>query len=114
MGPVRFNTETVARVPTGLKGIYAIYDAEFSEGSAYIGRSESCIKTRLEAHLNPKSRNGSKSIHMLVEHNHDLWFSYEENDNARFTEAEEIFKFQKPPANRRYEWKPLRDEWGSL
>lgn len=114
MGPVRFNEDNVRKLRTGLKGIYAIYDAEFSQASAYIGRSESCIKTRLMAHLKPKNNKGSKSIHMLVEHKHELWFSYEETSNSRFKEAEEIFKFQKPPANRRYEWKPLRDEWGSL
>lgn len=114
MGPIRFNAENVARIGKGIKGIYAIYDAEFSEASAYIGRSESCIKTRLEAHLNPHNKKGSKTIHMLVEYKHDLWFSYEENNNPRFTEAKEIFKYMKPPANRRYEWKPLREEWGSL
>jgi hypothetical protein len=31
MSPVRFNAETVQRIATGIKGIYAIYDAEVPE-----------------------------------------------------------------------------------
>ncbi|MEG4799269.1 hypothetical protein QUB63_01260 [Microcoleus sp. ARI1-B5] len=114
MGPVKFNKENVNKLTRGMKGVYGIYDAEFPNGTAYLGMSESCIRERLLAHLEPNNRNGSKTIHMLVEHNHDLWFSYEETYNPRLQEAEEIFRLQKPPANRRYEWKPLREEWGSL
>jgi hypothetical protein len=111
MGPYRFTEENVLGLSRDMRGIYAIYDDEYPELAAYIGKSESCIRHRLLKHVRG---NGNATIGMLIDNNHDLWFSFEETSNPRYDEAKAIFDSLKPVANKRYEYKPLREEWGSL
>lgn len=85
-------------------GIYAIYDDATGGLVAYIGRSNN-IRRRLKEHL---SGRGSKSIKMLLEHNHDLSFSFGYSDNPHGAEAAELARLS-PPGNRKREIKSLED-----
>ena len=98
-----FNSSNVSSTPeTG--GIYCIYDETAGDMPAYLGRSNN-IRRRLKEHLTGR---GSKSVAMLLDHGHKLWFSYGLSNNPHGSEAAELARLS-PSGNRRREIKYLED-----
>jgi len=105
-GEVRpFNSSNIDDVPAE-NGIYVIYDADAGDAQAYLGRSVD-LKRRLKEHLSCGS-NASKSIRMLIEMGHELWFSYSTSSNYKGAEAAELNRYM-PVGNKRLERKYLED-----
>jgi hypothetical protein len=103
----KFTDADIRSLPDGMKGVYVIYDEDVAAAwTAYIGKSDSCMKKRLLAHYRGR---GNSKIKMLVDHRHDLWFSCVEHSNPKLLEAHEILKLALPAANSRYERKPLTE-----
>jgi excinuclease UvrABC nuclease subunit len=100
-----FNSSNVSEVPDR-EGIYVIYDADAGDVQAYLGRSVD-LKRRLKEHLSCGS-NASKSVKMLVEMGHELWFSYSTSSNYKGAEAAELNRYM-PAGNKRLERKYLED-----
>ena len=97
-----FNASNVDSASSS-EGIYAIYD-ETAGGVAYIGRSNN-IRRRLKEHL---SGRGSKSVAMIMDHGHELWFSFGHSNNPKGAEAAELARLS-PAGNRKREIKYLED-----
>lgn len=103
-GEVRsFNRSNVSDAPEA-GGIYAIYDDEVGGNVAYIGRSNS-IRRRLKEHL---SGRGSTTIKMLLDHGHQLRFSFGYSNNPHGAEAAELARLS-PVGNKRREIAHLED-----
>jgi hypothetical protein len=98
-----FNSSNVNQAPE-VGGIYCIYDETAGDMPAYLGRSNN-IRRRLKEHL---SGRGSKSVAMLIDHDHDLWFSFGYSDNPHGSEAAELARLS-PAGNRKREIKYLED-----
>lgn len=98
-----FNSGNVNSAPES-GGIYCIYDETARDMPAYLGRSKN-IRRRLKEHL---SGRGSKSVAMLIDHNHKLWFSFGHSDNPHGAEAAELARLS-PSGNRKRELKYLED-----
>ncbi|MEC4866031.1 MAG: GIY-YIG nuclease family protein, partial [Jaaginema sp. PMC 1078.18] len=101
---VRFNSSNVNEVPE-TSGIYAIYDPESALNlQVYLGRTNN-LKRRLKEHLSQGSKS-SKTIKMLLNMRHDLWFSYGKSSNYKGAEAAELNRYL-PTGNKRLERKYL-------
>jgi len=102
-----FNSSNVDSAPDA-GGIYCIYDETAGDLPAYLGCSNN-IRRRLKEHLRG---DGSKSIAMLINYGHDLWFSFGYSDNPYGSEAAELARLSptgKLPGNRKREIKNLED-----
>jgi excinuclease UvrABC nuclease subunit len=99
----KLNDSNIDQAPSG-SGIYAIYDNTVGITTTYIGRSNN-IRRRLTEHY--KGR-GSKEIKMLLDHKHELSFSFSLSSNSRGAEAAEIERLL-PVGNKRREIKQLED-----
>lgn len=105
-GEIRPLNSTHVNLAPDSGGIYCIYDETAGDMPAYLGCSSN-IRRRLNEHL---SRRGSKSIAMLIEHRHDLWFSFGYSNNPYGSEAAELARLSptgKLPGNRKREIKNL-------
>lgn len=100
-----FNSSNVNSVPDS-SGIYAIYDPDAAVVQAYLGRSNN-LKRRLKEHLSKGSK-ASKTVKMLLDMGHDLWFSYSTSSNYKGAEAAELHRYM-PVGNKRLERKHLED-----
>jgi excinuclease UvrABC nuclease subunit len=101
----RFNSSNVNSVPDS-SGIYAIYDPEASDLQAYLGRTNN-LKRRLKEHLG-RGSSASKTVKMLLDMGHELWFSYSTSSNYKGAEAAELHRYM-PVGNKRLERKYLED-----
>jgi excinuclease UvrABC nuclease subunit len=101
----RFNSSNVDSV-TDSGGIYAIYDPEASVVQAYLGRTNN-LKRRLKEHLSRGSK-ANKTVKMLLDMGHDLWFSFSTSSNYKGAEAAELHRYM-PVGNKRLERKELED-----
>ena len=54
----KFNTSTVDQIPINYKGLYRIWqERSDSQSCVYVGKSETCIKRRIEEHFPDKEKN---------------------------------------------------------
>ncbi|MDJ1172804.1 GIY-YIG nuclease family protein [Roseofilum capinflatum] len=98
-----FNETCVNEIEPNLKGIYHIWE---SPEVQYIGKSDDCIRGRLEKHLNGK---GNKRIAKAIQSGAELVFSYWESPHPTYEEALEIARLKKTGFlnNQKRERKPL-------
>lgn len=98
-----FNQSSVGRVDDDLEGLYFIHTPDFE--TMYIGKSDSCIKTRLQAHLRGSS---NRNLRSAVNSGSDLLFMCWESANPKYEEALEIKRLKAAGLlNQRNEKKPL-------
>lgn len=80
-----FNQNGIDRLPSGLKGLYYIHSSD--SGTMYLGKSDSCVKGRLQSHL----RNSSNSrLRSAVQSGQELLFFCWESPSPSYEEAIEI------------------------
>lgn len=71
-----------------IEGIYAIYDETAEDLPVYLGKANN-IRNRLKELF---IGHGSKTIDLLTDQGHDLWFSFGYSNNPHGTEAAELTK----------------------
>ena len=88
----------------GMKGIYYIHDANF--GTVYLGKSDSCVWTRLDCHLRGSS---NRRLRQAVSSGENLSFFCWESPNPSYEEALEIKRLKEAGSlkGQRREIKPL-------
>jgi hypothetical protein len=99
-----FNQSRVNSLPDGLQGLYYIHSSD-SE-TMYLGKSDSCIKGRLQSHLRSSS---NSRLRAAVQAGKDLLFFCWESPNPSYEEAIEIKRLKGAGflAGQRREKKPL-------
>lgn len=102
-----FNKSNIDSLPDGLEGLYYIdsYDSE----TMYLGKSDSCVKGRLQSHLRNSS---NSSLRSAVKSGKNLFFFCWESPNPKYEEAIEIKRLKGADFLRgqRREKKPLIQE----
>ncbi|MDJ1171511.1 GIY-YIG nuclease family protein [Roseofilum sp. BLCC_M154] len=98
-----FNETCVNEIEPHLKGIYHIWE---SPEVQYVGKSDDCIRGRLEKHLKGE---GNKRIAKAIRSGAELVFSYWESPHPTYEEALEIARLKKTGFlnNQKRERKPL-------
>lgn len=99
-----FNQDRIEKVPSNLKGLYCIHNADFSK--QYIGKSDDCIKGRLKAHLKGSH---NKNLKALVESGEEVFFYCWQSPDPKYEEAIEIKRLKEAGLlkEQRREKKPL-------
>ncbi|MEA5421355.1 hypothetical protein VB712_19190 [Spirulina sp. CCNP1310] len=98
-----FNQSSVGQVDNNMKGLYFIHTPGFE--TMYIGKSDSCVKTRLQAHLRSSS---NKNLRSVVNSGADLLFMCWDSPNPKYEEALEIKRLKSAGLlHQRSEKKPL-------
>ena len=99
-----YRREEVNRIPRNRIGVYALWLPSEIEGvpdCLYVGKSEVCIRSRLQDHL--RSNESNPVIRTEIYNNRDIaQFSVAYTANAQETDALETHVIQNwdPPANR--------------
>lgn len=98
-----FNEACVSKVKPNLKGIYHIWE---SPEVQYVGKSDDCIRGRLEKHLKGK---GNQKIAEALQSGAELVFAYWESPHPTYEEALEIARLKNTGLldNQKRERKPL-------
>ncbi|HBR00468.1 MULTISPECIES: hypothetical protein [unclassified Roseofilum] len=98
-----FNETCVNEIEPNLKGIYHIWE---SPEVQYVGKSDDCIRGRLEKHLKGE---GNQRIAKAIRSGVELVFSYWESPHPTYEEALEIARLKNAGLldNQKRERKPL-------
>ncbi|WP_283757728.1 hypothetical protein [Roseofilum casamattae] len=98
-----FNETCISEVPSNLKGIYHIWE---SPEVQYVGKSDDCIRGRLEKHL---AGEGNPRIAEAIKSGKELVFAYWESAHPTYEEALEITRLKNTGLldNQKRERKPL-------
>jgi hypothetical protein len=80
-----FSKNGISIVDTGLQGLYYIHSSDFE--TMYLGKSDSCVKGRLQSHLRSSTNSRLRSA---VQSGKELFFFCWESPNPRYEEALEI------------------------
>lgn len=99
-----FNQEGIRRVPPGMEGLYYIHSSDYE--TEYLGKSNSCVKGRLQRHLNGSS---NSSLRVAVQSGEELLFYCWESPDPKYEEAIEIKRLKETGSliRQRREVKPL-------
>lgn len=98
-----FTAQGIEQVPDNMEGLYYIHTTDLEQG--YIGKSDSCIKNRLKAHLQHSS---NQRLRQLVSSGEDLLFFCWESPDPKYEEALEIKRLKNAGLlKQRNEKKPL-------
>jgi hypothetical protein len=99
-----FNQRDVNRLPEGLEGLYYIHSSDFE--TVYLGKSDRCIRGRLQTHLKGSS---NRLLKNAVQSGIQLSFYCWESPNPRYEESIEIKRLKEAGSlkGQRSEKKPL-------
>jgi hypothetical protein len=79
------NSKAIGRIPDGMEGLYYIHSSDFQQ--VYIGKSDRCVKGRLQSHLRSSSNSNLRNV---INSGTELLFYCWESPDPKYEESIEI------------------------